>query len=191
MRIIAGKFRGAELAGPKGHDFRPTSDKVRESIFNILTHGIEGARVEYARVLDLFAGTGALGLEALSRGAEYVHFVEDNAGTRGLIRRNIEALGATGVTGIYRRDATKLGVAGTLRPFDLVFADPPYGKRLAERALKAALDGLWLQQDATIVVEERADAEFTLPAGFILIDERVYSDTKIRFLRLEPFVYAR
>ena len=93
MRIVAGRFRGAALVGPKGQEIRPTSDRVRESLFNILAHGIEGAEIEGARVLDLFAGTGALGLEALSRGAAYVHFVEDNADARGLIRRNIEGAG--------------------------------------------------------------------------------------------------
>ena len=183
MRIVAGRFRGAALVAPKGSDIRPTSDRVRESLFNILAHGIDGVRLEGARVLDLFAGTGALGLEALSRGAAYVHFVEDDADARGLIRRNIEALGATGVTRIYRRDATKLGDAGTLKPFDLVFADPPYGKGLAERALQSAVGGGWLLPAALAVVEESADAEFALPPGFDLIDQRVYGDTAIRFLR--------
>ena len=186
MRIVAGRFRGAALAGPKGHDIRPTGDRVREAIFNILAHGIEGAEIEGARVLDLFAGSGALGLEALSRGAAYVHFVEDSPEARGLIRRNIEALGATGVTRIYRRDATKLGVAGTLKPFGLIFADPPYGKQLAERALQSALGGGWLLPEAIAVVEERAGAEFALPAGFALIDQRIYGDTAVRFLRLAP-----
>jgi 16S rRNA (guanine966-N2)-methyltransferase len=183
MRIVAGRFRGAALAGPKGQEIRPTGDRVREAVFNILAHGIEGAQLEGARVLDLFAGTGALGLEALSRGAAYVHFVEDNAEARGLIRRNIEALGATGVTRIYRRDATKLGEAGTLKPFGLVFADPPYGTGMAERALKSALAGGWLLPDAIAIVEERADAEFTLPPRFAFIDQRIYGDTAIRFLR--------
>ena len=186
MRIVAGRFRGAALIGPKGQEIRPTGDRIRESVFNILAHGIEGAPIEGARVLDLFAGTGALGLEALSRGAAYVHFVEDNADARGLIRRNIEALGATGTTRIYRRDATKLGPAGTLKPFGLIFADPPYGKGLAERALQSALGGGWLLPDAIAVVEERADAEFALPAGFALIDQRDYGDTAIRFLRRSP-----
>jgi 16S rRNA (guanine966-N2)-methyltransferase len=183
MRIVGGKFRGASLAAPKSRDIRPTSDRVREAIFNIIAHGLEGVEIEGARVLDLFAGTGALGLEALSRGAAYVHFVEDNAEARGLIRRNIEALGAMGAARIYRRDATKLGPAGTLRPFDLVFADPPYGKGLTEKALASALAGGWLTQDAAAIVEERADAAFVPPAGFNLIDRRVYGDTAIHFLR--------
>jgi 16S rRNA (guanine966-N2)-methyltransferase len=183
MRIVAGRFRGAALVGPKGQEIRPTGDRVREAMFNILVHGIEGAEIEGARVLDLFAGTGALGLEALSRGATYVHFVEDNAEARGLIRRNIEALGATGVTKIYRRDATKLGEAGTLRPFNLVFADPPYGKGLAEQALRSALAGGWLEPEAVAIVEERADAELELPSEFTLLDQRIYGDTAVRFLR--------
>jgi 16S rRNA (guanine966-N2)-methyltransferase len=184
MRIVAGRFRGAALTTPKGQDIRPTGDRVREAIFNILAHGIEGAEVEGARVLDLFAGTGALGLEALSRGAAYVHFVEDSPEARGLIRRNIEALGATGTTRIYRRDATRLGTAGTLRPFDLVFADPPYGRGLAEKALQSALAGAWLTPQTIAVIEESAAAALELPAGFALIDQRIYGDTAIRFLRL-------
>lgn len=183
MRIVAGRFRGTALAGPKGQEIRPTGDRVREAMFNILVHGIEGAEIEGARVLDLFAGTGALGLEALSRGASYVHFVEDDPDARGLIRRNIETLAATGVTKIYRRDATKLGEAGTVKPFSLVFADPPYGKGLAERALRSALAGGWLLPDAIVVVEERADAEFDLPPEFVALDERVYGDTAVRFFR--------
>jgi 16S rRNA (guanine966-N2)-methyltransferase len=179
MRVIAGSARGRRLAGPPaGAATRPTSDKVREALFSTV-----GARMEGAGVLDLFAGTGALGLEALSRGAAYVHFVEDSAEARGLIRGNADALGVIGVTKIYRRDATKLGDAGTLRPFDLLFADPPYGKGLAERALSAASAGGWLSTAATAVVEERADAEFTPPDGFTLLDRRVYGDTAIHFLR--------
>jgi 16S rRNA (guanine966-N2)-methyltransferase len=184
MRIVAGRFRGAALASPKSYDIRPTSDRVRESIFNILAHGIEGGGVEGARVLDLFAGTGALGLEALSRGAAYAHFVEDSAEARGLIRRNIETLNATGVTKIYRRDATDLGAVGTLRPFGLVFADPPYGKGLAEKALMSALAGGWLVSGAIAVVEERANAELAPSDAFELLDRRVYGDTAVHFLRL-------
>lgn len=182
MRIVAGRFRGAHLAAPNTHDIRPTSDRVRESIFNILAHGL-GVPLEGARVLDLFAGTGAMGLEALSRGAAYVLFVEEAAEARGLIRRNVEALGATGATRIYRRDATQPGGAGTLKPFDVLFADPPYGKGLAEMALAAAAAGGWLVPGAVAVVEERKDAGFTPPEGFTLEDERVYGDTAVHFLR--------
>lgn len=183
MRIVAGRFKGTALAAPKSQDIRPTSDRVRESLFNILAHGVEDFDIEGARVLDLFAGTGALGLEALSRGASYAHFVDDGIEARGLIRTNIETVGATGITKIYRRDATNLGHVGTLRPFGLLFADPPYGKGLAERGLAAAIAGGWLLPGAIAVVEERADAEFAAPETFSLIDRRIYGDTAVHFLR--------
>jgi len=185
MRIVSGRFRGAALAAPKSDAIRPPSDKVRESLFNIVTHGIDGFDLEGARVLDLFAGTGALGLEALSRGASYAHFVEDSADARGLIRRNIESVNATGITKIYRRDATRLGAIGTLRPFNLVFADPPYGKGLAEKALASALAGGWLTDDALAIVEERADSALMRPEGFTLLDQRAYGDTAIHFLQVK------
>lgn len=185
MRIVAGRYRGVALAAPKSQDIRPTGDRVRESIFNILAHSIEDFTLEDARVLDLFAGTGALGLEALSRGAVYAHFVEDSADARGLIRRNIEALSAMGITKIYRRDAIKLGDIGTLRPFDLVFADPPYGKGLAEKALASAAAGAWLTPGAIAIVEERADVALSIPDSFRLIDRRAYGDSAIHFLRYE------
>lgn len=184
MRIVAGRFRGARLATPKGENLRPTSDRVREAVFNILTHSIENFELSGARVLDLFAGTGALGLEALSRGASYCVFVENSVEARGLIRRNIEALGVTGQTRLFRRDATRLGPAGTIAPFDLLFADPPYGKGLAERALAAAADGGWLKLGAICVVEERAGADFAPPQGYSLITQRTYGDTAVYFLKL-------
>jgi 16S rRNA (guanine966-N2)-methyltransferase len=183
MRIVAGRFRGASLIAPKNNDVRPTSDRVREAVFNILAHGEEPLELEGMRALDLFAGTGALGLEAISRGAAYALFVEEAVGARALIRRNVEALGATGVTRIYRRDATKLGEVGTLRPFDILFADPPYGKGLAEQAVASAADGGWLVPNAFAIVEERSDAGFAPPEGFIQNDVRVYGDTSIYFLR--------
>jgi 16S rRNA (guanine966-N2)-methyltransferase len=184
MRIVAGRFRGAAPATPKGQDIRPTSDRVREAVFNILAHGLD-VEFEGARVLDLFAGTGALGLEAMSRGAAFCLFVEEAAEARGLIRRNAESLGLMGTTRIYRRDATRLGEAGTLAPFDLVFADPPYGQALGEAALTAALAGGWLTSGATVVLEETAGAEFTVPEGFAVIDQRPYGGTCVYFLRAD------
>jgi 16S rRNA (guanine966-N2)-methyltransferase len=156
---------------------------VREALFNILLHGIEDFEIEGARVLDLFAGTGALGLEALSRGAAYCLFVEDNADARGIVRENIEALGLTGASKVWRRDATKIGPASPMRPFQLLFADPPYGKGLGELALCAAADGGWLAAGAVCVHEERADIEPAALPGFSAIDRRVYSDTALHFLR--------
>src|SRR6476646_9244747 len=135
MRIVAGKFRGAGLEAPKGLATRPTSDRVRQALFNVLEHGAPHLDFEDLRVLDLFAGTGALGLEALSRGARFCLFVEERAEARAAIRRNVEALALTGITKIWRRDATKLGDLGALAPFDLVYLDPPYGRGLAEQSL--------------------------------------------------------
>ena len=136
MRIVAGNFRGRVLKGPASNSIRPTSDRLRESIFNILVHAY-GDPITDARVLDLFAGTGALGLEALSRGAKYALFVEEAAEARGLIRENVETLALTGVTRIFRRDASNLGEMGPMEPFNLVFCDPPYGRGLAEKALES------------------------------------------------------
>src|SRR5262245_78664 len=162
---------------------RPTSDKVREALFNILIHGIEDFEIEGARVLDLFAGTGGLGLEALSRGAAYCLFVEDHADARGVIRQNIEALGLTGASKVWRRDATQLGLASPMQPFQLLFADPPYGKGLGELAWRAAADGGWLAAGAVCVLEERAGIVPSAPPGFSVFETRVYGDTALYFLR--------
>lgn len=183
MRIVAGRFRGRAIATPKHEGLRPTSDRVRESLFNVLAHGVEGFALDGARVIDLFAGTGALGLEALSRGAGYCLFVEDSAEARGLIRTNVEALQLTGATRIYRRDATDLGPAGTMAPFALAFLDPPYGKGLAEQALAALADGGWLVAGAVIVVEERASVTVALPPAYAQIDRRTYGDTQVLIAR--------
>ena len=183
MRIVAGKFRGARIEAPKGLATRPTSDRVRQALFNVLEHGASGFDFADARVLDLFAGSGALGLEALSRGARFSLFVEESAEARAAIRRNVEALGLTGATKIWRRDATKLGPAGTLQPFDLVFCDPPYGRGLGERALAAAAEGGWVHAGAIAVLEERANAELALLAPFREIDRRRYGDTAILIAR--------
>ena len=183
MRIVAGKFRGRPLVAPDDGRVRPTSDRVREAMFNILAHGIDGFAIEGAIVLDLFAGTGALGLEALSRGAHSCLFVEEEPEARALIRRNIEALGLTGITRIYRRDAADLGDAGNRPPFTLALLDPPYGQGLGGRALASAARGGWLAPGAVIVLEERADATLQLPSGFELIDTRSWGDTQALFAR--------
>jgi 16S rRNA (guanine966-N2)-methyltransferase len=183
VRIVAGTFRGRPLAAPADARIRPTSDRVREALFNILAHGIEGLALEGCRVLDLFAGTGALGLEAMSRGAAFCLFVEEDARARALIRQNVEALGLTGTTLIYRRDATRLGPALPRERFDLAFADPPYGKGLGEAALAAAAEGGWLAAGAVAVLEERADAAIEWPAGFLALDRRQWGDTAVHFAR--------
>lgn len=184
MRIIAGKHKGLALAalgkGDAGAHLRPTSDRVRESLFNLLLNGGYGDPVTGARVLDLFAGTGALGLEALSRGAVHVTFVDDGVKARSLIRENVEKCRAQGVSKLYRRDATRLGEnRGT--PFSLVFLDPPYGKKLGEKALAAALAGGWLADDALVVWEENTAQD--APEGFVRLDSRQYGDTAITILR--------
>ena len=140
MRIVAGKFNQAHR-GAEGLTTRPTSDRVRQALFNVLEHGAPQFDFAGARVLDLFAGSGALGLEAMSRGARFCLFVEESADARASIRRNVEALSLTGVTKIWRRDATKLGEAGTMQPFDLIFLDPPYGRGLGLRTLQSAAAG--------------------------------------------------
>lgn len=185
MRIVGGKLRGRTLVGPKGQGLRPTADRLRESLFNILIHAY-GDPVNGARVLDLFAGTGALGLEAISRGAAFTLFVDDGAEARALLRANVDALGLGGSTKIFRRDATKLGPVHPVEPFSLVFADPPYGQGLAEKALASARDGGWLKPDALIVVEESKAAGFRPPDNFEELERRPYDDTEFVFMRLGP-----
>ncbi len=182
MRVVGGRLRGRALAGPKSQAIRPTADRLREALFNILLHG-HGDPVSGARVLDLFAGTGALAIEALSRGAAFALFVDDRTEARALLRQNVEALGLGGATRIFRRDATKLGPAHPIEPFSLVFLDPPYGRGLAETALKSARAGGWLAPAALVVVEEAGDAGFTAPEGFTELERRRYDETELVFLR--------
>ncbi len=182
MRIVAGEFRGRQLAGPGRTDIRPTGDRVRESVFNIIAHN-EFADLAGARVLDLFAGTGALGLEAVSRGASMCLFVEQSATARAVIRNNVEALGLQGRTKIYRRDATIIGKAGTMAPFDMVFADPPYGQALGPRAAISAREGGWLKPGALLVLEEALNMAPDVIDGFELLDKRTIGETVIGFFR--------
>lgn len=191
MRITGGTFRGRTLAAPKTDAIRPTSDRVREAIFNILAHGIAAVPLEGKRVIDLFAGTGALGIEALSRGASYCLFVEENADARALIRRNVEALGLTGVTKIFRRDASTLGRAAHMGQFDIAFLDPPYGQGLGERALAALAEGGWLSPHATVVVEERACTMVDLGSGFLEMDRRIWGDTQVVLGRMPAAIPPR
>jgi 16S rRNA (guanine966-N2)-methyltransferase len=182
MRIVGGRFRGRALAGPSTGDIRPTSDRLREALFNVLAHGY-GDPVPGARVLDLFAGTGALGLEALSRGAAHAVFVDEGAAARGLIRENVEALGLGGATRIFRRDATRMGAMGPGEPFDVVFCDPPYRRSLAAPALAASASGGWLAPGALVLVEESADALFAPADPFKELERRRYGDSEVVFAR--------
>lgn len=185
MRIVGGRFRGRALAAPAGMATRPTSERAREAIFNILEHAPFSPGLAGLRVLDLFAGSGALGFEALSRGAQFALFVETDVGARGAIRQTVEALGLFGTTRIHRRDATDLGVkpAGLGDPFDLVFLDPPYGQGLGEAALAKLGLGGWLSPQALAVFECAAD-ETPQIEGFDLLDERRYGAAKVLFLRV-------
>ena len=183
MRIIGGRLRGRLLAAPNSQAIRPTADRLRESLFNVLVHGYADP-IAGARVLDLFAGTGALGIEALSRGAAFALFVDERAEARALMRENVAALGLGGVSRIFRRDATRLGAAHPVEPFSLAFLDPPYGQGLAEAALGSARLGGWFTPGALIVVEEAADAGFKSPKSFDECERRRYDDTEFTFLRL-------
>src|SRR5437667_3425927 len=182
MRVVGGRLRGRNLASPSSLEIRPTADRLRESVFNILMHAYDNP-IDGARVLDLFAGTGALGIEAISRGAKFALFVDNGAEARALLRNNVEALGLGGVTKVYRRDAANLGPAHPLEPFSLVFLDPPYRMKLAEKALVSLRDGNWLTPGALLVVEEATAAGFAAPDGLAELERRAYDDTEFTFLR--------
>jgi 16S rRNA (guanine966-N2)-methyltransferase len=180
MRVTGGRFGGRILKAPASRAIRPSADRVREALFNTLVHRPDDL-IEKAAVIDLFAGTGALGLEALSRGAASALFVDNGIEARALLRANIEALGVGGVTRIFRRDATRLGEAPDRGRFRLAFLDPPYGRGLVTPALRGLRDGDWLSADALAIIEESADAAVELPDGFVCEQRRVYGDTQIVF----------
>jgi 16S rRNA (guanine966-N2)-methyltransferase len=186
MRIIGGQWGGLHLAevgagDPKAH-LRPTSDRVREAIFNLLINGRHGDLVTGRVVLDLFAGTGALGLEAVSRGAISATLVENGRTAQSLIGQNIAKMRVQGQVSLVQRDATKLPTATA--PFTLIFLDPPYGKALGEAALQSAKAQGWIAPDAVLVWEEGTPP--APPQGFALIDQRRYGDTWVTLLELEP-----
>ena len=185
MRIIGGEKRGLKLAevgeGDARAHLRPTTDRVRESIFNLLVNGTHGNPIPGARVLVLFAGTGALGLEALSRGAARVAFVDDGTAARALLRQNIEKMRAMGVTDVWRRDATRMGPCRGAG-YDLIFLDPPYGKGLGEQALASCLAEGWIAPGAMVVWEENAPP--AVPAPLEQIDQRSYGDTVVTLARM-------
>ena len=187
MRIVSGKFGGREITAPKGRGTRPTSDKARQAVFNILEHAAWAPPLEGARVIDLFAGAGALGFEAMSRGAAFCLFVETDASARGAIRQTADALGLMGCTRIHRRSATDLGVkpAGVGDRFTLAFLDPPYGQDFAPPALACLRDGQWLAEDALVVLEVGAK-ETPQVDRFQIVDTRDYGAAKMLFLRPEP-----
>src|SRR4051812_18867397 len=187
MRIVSGSFRGKTLAAPKGEATRPTSDRARQAVFNILEHAAWSKGVRDARVIDLFAGSGALGFEALSRGAAFCLFVETDEAARGAIRQNAEAMHAFGKTRVHRRDATDLGVRpGADGPaFDLAFLDPPYGKGLGGGAVERLAEGGWLAPEATVVFERGVGEAAFAVEGFEQLDARDYGAARVHFLRFE------
>ena len=187
MRIVSGSFRGKTLAAPQGEATRPTSDRARQAIFNILEHAAWSKGVRDVRVIDLFSGSGALGFEALSRGAAFCLFVETDAAARGAIRENVEAMGQFGTTRVHRRDATDLGVRpGADGPaFDLAFLDPPYAKGLGEIALEKLASGGWLAPGAIVVFERGASEPDVAVPGYSSLDVRDYGAARVHFFRFE------
>jgi 16S rRNA (guanine966-N2)-methyltransferase len=185
VRIVGGEFRGRSLAVPKSNAIRPTADRTRESLFNILSHAYPEA-IDGTRMMDIFAGTGAVGLEGASRGCRHVLFVESSVEGRGLLWENIDALGLHGRTRMLRRDATDLGSVGNLEPFEFLFADPPYGEGLGEKAFKAAADGGWLVPGALAIIEERADVVVDMPPAYLFLETRTFGDSKMHFYRYQP-----
>jgi 16S rRNA (guanine966-N2)-methyltransferase len=186
LRIVSGSFRGKALAAPKGEATRPTSDRARQAIFNILEHAAWSPGLRDLRVIDLFAGSGALGFEALSRGAAFCLFVETDEAARGAIRDNVEALGLFGQTRVHRRDASDLGMRPSSDgpPFGLAFLDPPYAKGLGETALASLASGGWLTPGALVVFERGAAEPDLVAPGFEPLDVRDYGAAKVCFLRL-------
>jgi len=185
MRITAGRFKGRTLTAPDGLGVRPTSDKVRQAIFNVLEHRDFGTgfQLDGARIIDLFAGSGTLAIEALSRGGRYALMIDAAAESRAFLRRNVEALGLTGITKIWKRDATDLG-KNTGDVFDLAFLDPPYRKSLIAPALQALKNGGWLAPGALLIVESAGDDNIPFTDDFTVLDARDYGETRVTVLCL-------
>lgn len=187
MRIIAGEFRGRTLQAPSGLATRPTAERARQAAFNMLEHAAWAPDLRGARVIDLFAGSGALGLEALSRGAAFCLFVDTDEAARGAIRKNIETLDLFGVTRIHRRDALDLGPrpAGTGSTFDLAFLDPPYGKGLGDKALSELANGGWLADGAVVMLEQAVGDPPPVAEGCSPLEIRDYGAARLHFLKFD------
>lgn len=185
MRIVAGQFRGRAIVTPEGRDTRPTSDRARQALFNVVEHAAWGRNLSGARVIDLFAGSGALGFEALSRGAAFALFVETDAAARGAIRDNMEAFGLFGVVRVHRRSATDLGTrpGSAGEAFDVAFLDPPYGQGLGEQALAKLVEGNWLAPGALVILERGSDEPEIDTPGYERLDARDYGAARVLFLR--------
>jgi 16S rRNA (guanine966-N2)-methyltransferase len=185
VRIVAGKHRGRPLMAPAGSAVRPTSDRARESVFNILVHGIADFTIEGASVVDVFAGTGALGLEALSRGARHATFVDADPAVLHVVRQNAARIGEWRAVTLLRLDATRLPppALAVKAPCRLAFLDPPYGQGLVQPALAGLASRGWLEKGAVVVAEIGAQEPFEPPKGFVLVDERTYGAARVLFLR--------
>lgn len=188
MRIVAGSLKGRAISAPDGQNTRPTSDRARQAIFNVLEHAAWAEPLDGARVIDLYAGSGALGYESISRGAAFCLFVEIDDDARGAIRENADAWGLMGRTRVHRRSATDLGVrpGSAGEAFDIAFLDPPYRKGLGEQTLARLLEGNWLKPGATVVFERGSDEPEIETPGYQRLDARDYGAARVLFLRALP-----
>jgi 16S rRNA (guanine966-N2)-methyltransferase len=188
VRIVAGKLKGRAIVAPDGMGTRPTSDRARQAIFNVLEHAAWAEPLAGARIMDLFAGSGALGFEAMSRGAAFALFVETDEDARGAIRDNADAYGLMGSTRVHRRSAADLGVrpGSDGEAFDMAFLDPPYGKGLGEQALARLIEGNWLKPGAIVVFERGSDEPEIETPGYERLDARDYGAARVFFLRMSP-----
>ncbi len=181
MRIVGGCHKGRGLAAPPGRGTRPTADRAREALFNILAHAsFTDFSLADALVLDAFAGSGAVGLEALSRGAAKAFFFDTDTVALAITRKNVNILGEEARTEIRRADATRPPLAGTA--CDLIFLDPPYGKGLIERSLEVLLAKGWISEQSLIVGETAKSEELSIPPGFVLLEERPSGAANFIFL---------
>lgn len=188
MRIVAGSLKGRAIVAPEGQGTRPTSDRARQAVFNVLEHASWAEPLHEARVIDLYAGSGALGFEAISRGAAFCLFVEIDDDARGAIRENADAYGLMGRTRVHRRSATDLGVrpGSAGEAFDIAFLDPPYGKGLGEQTLLRLTEGGWLKPGAIVVFERGSDEPDIDTPGYERLDARDYGAARVLFLRALP-----
>lgn len=186
MRIVSGTLKGRAISTPEGAATRPTSDRARQAVFNVLEHAAWSEPLRGMRVLDLFAGSGALGFEALSRGASFCLFVETDDAARGCIRENADSFGLMGATRVHRRSATDLGLrpGSTGEAFDIAFLDPPYRQGLCEVALERLLEGNWLKPDALVVIERGSNEPPIETLGYLQLDTRQYGAAQVMFLKV-------
>ena len=188
MRIVAGSLKGRSIVAPEGQGTRPTSDRARQAVFNVLEHAAWADSLQGARVMDVYAGSGALGFEAISRGAAFCLFVETDEDARGAIRENADAYGVMGRTRVHRRSAVDLGVrpGSDGEAFDLAFLDPPYRKGLGEQTLVRLLEGNWLKPGAVVVFERGSDEPEIDTPGYERLDARDDGAARVLFLRASP-----